>query len=372
MRIGLDYRPVTAAPTSGIARQVLAMEQALLARPGVTLLRFTAAPMDHPHRKVAICPAWESPVNGLHRPRERWRFETRFLPAQMHEHMPDVYIATANTGLPVGGPASTRYVLLLHDLFQLTMDNHHSHWVKAFVYRWIDRIAIGYSLAHADAIWTPSRFTASEVSRLFPAATHRLSVLPNAVPDVAADLSVELALPERYWLVVGMREPRKNMTWFVRQWQQARQADARIPSLVAVGSPGDLPADLRQIDGLQVIGNISDEQLRVIYARAERLWQPSRAEGFGLPVVEALIQGTPVAVAHGSALDEVAPPDTPRFGPDDSVALLRLMTTLAERPAASSEERHRLHGWATQYAMPVYGERLWALLDGLRKQGKAA
>ncbi len=374
MRIGLDYRPVTAAPNSGIARQVLAMEQAILSQPGIELLRFTAAPADHPHRNLAICPPWQSPAHGLHRPRERWRFEKDFLPARMRELMPDVYIATANTGLPVGCPGATRYVLLLHDLFQLTMDNHHSHWIKARAYRWIDRFAIGYSLTHVHAIWVPSRFTASEVARLFPAAASRIAVLPNAVPDSQADPSLALpyVLPDSYWLVVGMREPRKNMPWFVRQWAQAREDHPAVPPLVAVGSPADLPPELRTLPGLSIISQLSDPQLRVVYARAGRLWQPSRAEGFGLPVVEALVQGTPVAVARGSALDEVAPPDAPRFDPDDAKALGILMVKLAQQPVIDAEEKQRLRDWAGQFSMPAYRQRLWHLLDSLMAQGIAA
>lgn len=367
MRIGLDYRPVTAAPHSGIARQVLAMEQALLSRPGIEVLRFTAAPMGHPHREQAFCPVWSSPAHGLHRPAVRWKFEVKFLPERMRALKPDIYIATANNGLPVAGAGNTRYVLLLHDLFQLTMDNHHSHWLKAMAYRWIDRLSIGYSLSRADAIWTPSLFTASEAVRLFPATASKVSVLPGAVPDMPADLTLSLpfGLPKRYWLVVGMREPRKNIPWFISQWRQARSSDASVPELVAVGSASDLPETLRQSAGLQVISEINDEQLRVLYARAERLWQPSRAEGFGLPVVEALAQAAPVAVARGSALDEVAPAQAARFDPDDSAALRALMLELARNPATSPDESEIFRDWAQKFAMPAYTPRLWALIDGL-------
>ena len=147
MRIGIDYRPVTAAPYSGIARQVLAMEQALQSRAGVEVLRFTAAPLDHTHRGVAYCPSWASPVNGLHRPQERFKFELQFLPQILKKTRPDWYIATANSGLPVWrAPTQTRYVLLLHDVFQLTIANYHSHWLKALGYRWFDRFTISRSV----------------------------------------------------------------------------------------------------------------------------------------------------------------------------------------------------------------------------------
>jgi polysaccharide biosynthesis protein PslI len=366
MRIGIDYRPVTAAPYSGIARQVLALEQAILAGNNADLHRFTAAPLEHPHRMLAHCPVKASPVHGLHRPRERMSFELRFLPAAIAAAELDIYIATANTGLPVWrAHARTRYVLLLHDVFQLTMVNHHSSRLKAMVYRQIDRLGISSSVALADAIWTPSVFTADQARRLFPAAADKISVLPNAVPALAAPdpLCAFPALPAVFWLVVGTREPRKNIPWFVQCWQQARQQDACVPALVLVGSADDLPPELRIADGMFFLSGISDAELLSLYAQTTCLWQPSLAEGFGLPVLEALGQGAAVAVARGSALDEICPADSPRFSPLDSAALQQLMLEQANHPQPLRLAARQ--AWADQFAMPAYTERVQALLQGV-------
>ncbi|MEJ2795489.1 glycosyltransferase family 1 protein [Iodobacter sp. LRB] len=364
MRIGIDYRPVTAAPYSGIARQVLALEQALQTFGEVQ--RFTAAPPEHPHRQIAHCPASASPVNGLHRPRERVKFELGFLPQAIKDNKTDVYIATANTGLPFWQtPPDTRYVLLLHDVFQLTMDNHHGSRLKAMVYRQIDRFGMRRSVALADAIWTPSGFTASEVARLFPQAAAKIAVLPNAVPAVrsAAPSCLPEGIPAQYWLVVGTREPRKNIPWFVAAWQAVRQQHSKVPALVLVGSQDDLPLALRGLDGLICVSGVSEAQLLALYAHTACLWQPSLAEGFGLPVIEALAQGAPVAVAEGSALDEIAPPGSPRFSPYDGAALQALMQGLALSPQAKDPSGQK---WAARFAMPAYCERLGALLAALQ------
>ncbi|AZN35637.1 glycosyltransferase family 4 protein [Iodobacter ciconiae] len=364
MRIGIDYRPVTAAPYSGIARQVLALEKALQAAGEVQ--RFTAAPLEHVHRQIAHCPASASPAHGLHRPRERIKFEFGFLPQAIKASQLDVYIATANTGLPVWKtPPDTRYVLLLHDVFQLTMDNHHGSRLKALVYRQIDRFGIGRSVALADAIWTPSCFTAKEVARLFPAAAAKIAVLPNAVPSVlhAEPLCLPGGIPAQYWLVVGTREPRKNIPRFVAAWQAARQQQSNVPPLVLVGSLSDLPLSQQNLDGLMAVSGISDAQLTALYKYTACLWQPSLAEGFGLPVIEALAQGAPVAVAEGSALNEITPPDSPRFSPHDGQAMQRLMLNLAQSPQGNDHSRQ---AWAECFAMPAYAERVEHLLAALQ------
>nr|WP_199064719.1 glycosyltransferase family 1 protein [Chromobacterium sp. ASV5] len=364
MRIGIDYRPVTAAPWSGIARQTLALEAALQARPGCEVLRFTACPADHPHRRLACCPARPSPVNGLHRPRERLGFEGVFLPQAIRDQRLDGYIATANVGLPLWrAPRGVAYVQLLHDLFQLTLRNRHADRWRELAYRLIDHGGIRRSLATADAIWVPSRHTAAEAARLFPQWAAKVAVLPNAVPGQAADpQALPDGLPSRFWLLVGSREPRKNLPWFLEQWR-AESERGHLPALVVVGAVNDAPPHLRRLPGLSWLSGIGDAELSAVYAAAERLWQPSYAEGFGLPVVEALAQGTPVAVASGSALDEVAPPDAPRFAPDDAAGLRALMWRLAAEPGGADGGAGRR--WAERYGLEAYAGRLNLLLDVL-------
>jgi glycosyltransferase involved in cell wall biosynthesis len=365
MRIGIDYRPVTAAPYTGIARCVLALEQALRSRPGVEVLRFTPAPFGHPLRETARCPAWESPVNGLHRPHERLLFEARFLPAAIREAELDVYIATVNAGLPPWGvPRRTRCILILHDVFQITLPTR-TRGARAWAYNTINRISISQSVAKAEAIWSPSHYTAAQAGLLFPRHAARMSVLPNmAWPAPDKVQAPPSSMPRRFWLAVGTMEPRKNIPWFVQQWFAARAQDPDIPELVLVGPPQNLPETLRAAPGLTFATGIDDDALRTLYRHTERLWQPSYAEGFGLPVVEALALGASIAVATGSALDEVAPPDAPRFDPRDAAALQTLMRQLA-REGRRPQDAVQGPAWAARFAMPAYTERLWLLLDGL-------
>jgi glycosyltransferase involved in cell wall biosynthesis len=108
-------------------------------------------------------------------------------------------------------------------------------------------------------------------------------------------------LPDRFVLSVGTLEPRKNL---------ARLADAvqRIDDpiqLVVVGPDGwgDIGASG---DGCRFIGRVDDRDLAAIYDVATVFAYPSLQEGFGLPVAEAMAQGTPVVTSRGTSTEEVA------------------------------------------------------------------
>lgn len=361
MRVGLDYRMVASAPMSGISRQVLAMERVLRALPDVELISFAVAPTGAPLRAQVCCPAWGCPSAAMHHPHHRLRFEACFLPGELRRQGIDLYIANFNMGLPLPSRRrGTRYVLLLHDLFQITLQNYHANRLKAWIYRASDYLSIIYAVHAADQIWTPSQFTADEVARLFPRAAAKVRVLPNLVEEFPGQAcKPALELPSRYWLVVGTRELRKNISWFVDAWALARRESGEVPDLVLVGSLEHLCEQHRALPGLHTVAGLDDEQLQCVYSRAERLWQPSYAEGFGLPVVEALSLGVPVAVAMGSSLGEVAPPSSPRFSPTDGGALVKLMHELA---AAPDEDPAPLRAWAGRFGRVPYRNRLLELI----------
>ncbi|MDE1167652.1 MAG: glycosyltransferase family 1 protein [Pseudomonas sp.] len=365
MRIGLDYRLATCFPDSGIGRQNKALEAAFRARPENSVQLFGIAPEDHPIRRKVHCPRWGTPLNGFHRLPERFKFEALFLPKALQQAEIELYMCNVNMGLPIGRkPAGLRYVLQLHDLFQLTLTNSHASRLRKWVYGVTDRLSIAWSVKVADRIWTPSQFTADELVKHFPKACDKVRVLPNLVSEFTgepADLG-HLALPARYWLAVGTREPRKNMPWFIDAWQQARKLDPQVPELVLVGPAPHLPINQQHLYGVHFIEGVSDAELQGLYRHAERLWQPSYAEGFGLPVVEALGQGTPVAVASGSSLDEVTPPGSPRFSPTDTQALVDLMLSLATPPV---EDREALKAWAKGYGLEAYRLRFNELFEEL-------
>src|SRR5690554_6027028 len=205
MKIAIDFRPVVVAPCSGIARQASALYRACQSIQDVEAIPCTEAPLDHSVRDMGLCPK-RAAQPGMQRPLPRMKFEAGFLPKALDEAGVDLYVATANMGLPLGRKGRRKQVVLIHDLFQLTESNFHRSRIKALAYRLIDRLSIAWSIRTADAVWCPSEFSAGEVARLFPRARGKTRVLPNHVAQLPAPDGAGLPeIEQSFWLLVGTR-----------------------------------------------------------------------------------------------------------------------------------------------------------------------
>jgi len=125
-----------------------------------------------------------------------------------------------------------------------------------------------------------------------------------------------------------------------------RQGGATRPALVLAGprdsrfDDGGPPAErLRAAGQLVSTGPVPDDALAALYSGATLLVCPSRAEGFGLPVVEAMGLGAPVVCSRIPALVETAGEAAALFDPTDAVALARLLEHLLEAPAERESMR---------------------------------
>jgi len=208
---------------------------------------------------------------------------------------------------------------------------------------------------------TPSHSVADEVRAEYNLPTDRVRATPLGVAEVwfsaaAPDASTrrQLGLPDHYTLFVGTREPRKNLTTVLTAHARAWQGVPGTPELVLVGPPGWGPETRRQ-PGVVVFDHVPDDALRAIVAGAAAVLMPSRYEGFGLPVLEALAAGVAVIASDIPVLREVAQEQATYVGVSDVDGWAEALARVEERAGnpATRRARARSFTWADCAAATV-------------------
>jgi alpha-1,3-rhamnosyl/mannosyltransferase len=159
-------------------------------------------------------------------------------------------------------------------------------------------------------------------------------------------------------LAVGNLHPRKNIPRLVRAVAAARALGAGDLHLVLAGQrawrAADVDGQIDAIDGrswVHELGYVSAETLRALYSTAEVVAYPSRYEGFGLPVLEALACGAVVLAADATAIPEVAGDAAVLVDPDQDEAVIAGLLSAATdlglrtRLRAAGPQRARIYTW---------------------------
>ncbi|MGH3796099.1 MAG: glycosyltransferase family 4 protein [Pseudonocardiaceae bacterium] len=250
----------------------------------------------------------------------------------------------APTPLAPPGPRRGRdLVVTVHDTVPWT----HPDGLTRRGVGWHRRM-IGRAARRADALVVPTAAVADDLPRHIAcrAAVHVVGAGVSAAvvrpPEQADAISARLDLPRRYVLAVGTLEPRKGIDTLIAALAEPNAPD--LPVLLA-GQRGwgrvD-PAEVARRAGLdqgrvRVLGRISDADLAVVLHRAAVLAAPSQAEGFGLPLLEAMAAGVPVVHSDAPALVEVAGGAGVSFQRGDPAALAAaLRGVLCDRPRADA------------------------------------
>ncbi len=208
-----------------------------------------------------------------------------------------VDVCHSTTAIPAA--TASPHVVTVHDVaFVHTPERFSRHGARV-MRAGLDRCRL------AEMVVCPSATTAADLGSLgFDIG--RIRVVPWGVEatDVTASavdrLRTELELPDRFVLFVGTLEPRKNL----RRLAEATR-HAGVP-LVVAGAEGWGDISGSGQSHVRFLGFVPASQLPVLYVAADAFAYPSLEEGFGMPVIEAMAQGTPVVTSAGTATEEAA------------------------------------------------------------------
>ena len=231
---------------------------------------------------------------------------------------------------------------------------HSAHQLR---WRWLFRRLE----SDAAAFITVSQFSADRLAFFYPWMKDRLWVVPNAVParllaPPSADgdrfvHNLELS-NTRIVLVPGGLTHRKNGELILAAWELVRRRMHNVTLVIAGSSDEDLVARCETgSNEVRHLGYVTDEVFRSLYEKADVVWFPSRYEGFGMPVLEAMACGRPVVASASSSIPEVAgdaaillPVDSPEH---HSEAIIDLLQNLEKREdyARRGLRRAQMFSW---------------------------
>jgi glycosyltransferase involved in cell wall biosynthesis len=325
MRIAIDAR-LNAYRVGGIPQYTRRLAAALAeAAPADTLVT-----LQHREQRAPLVAAENAERMTLITPPHH-RFERLSLPAELLRvragvlHFPD-FIAPPLCPAPA--------VVTIHDLAFLRFPEILDDAARAYYGQ------VGASARRAAAVIAVSEATRRDIVELLGLPPERVDVVyeaaaPGLAPpapaedgEEAPELGGARLTPGSFALFVGTVEPRKNLPLLLRALKTCvdRRQDRRY-RLVVAGAAGwrDGPIyealrDLRLGDAVVMAGKVTDAELRWLYGACRMYLNPSRYEGFGLPLLEAMACGAACLAASGSSLPEIGGEAAAYLPPDDEGA----------------------------------------------------
>lgn len=257
-------------------------------------------------------------------------------------------------------------VVTVHDIIEVVEPQERvAYLINRYLYGGIKR---------ASYIIAVSEYTSRTVREHYKIPAERITVIHNGVSSefhqidnftqtVAYNtLRQELRIQEgqRVILYVGSDHPRKNVAGAVAVFAVAREKLGKNILFVKVGEPG-IAAGRRMLleemdrlevrDAVRLVGRVSQDRLNELYNLADALIFPSRFEGFGLPVLQAMAVGTVVVTSNATSLPEVVGKAAIMHDSDDiegmAESLVRVLTDkdFADKMVTAGLERVKMFSW---------------------------
>jgi glycosyltransferase involved in cell wall biosynthesis len=352
LNIGLNLIFLVPGETGGMEVAARELIPALLAEAPAEM-RFTAfvnreaaAAKDGPWGE--LLPAVTVPVNA--RNRVQWVLgEQTLLPPLAMRAGVDLVHSLASTA-PLWG--RFRKVVTVHDLIYARFPEAHAGLRDKGM-----KVLVPQAVRRSDRVIADSTSTRDDLVGMLGVQPDRIDVVAlglggvqRAPPMDEREVRVRFDLGERRVLLsLSAKRPHKNLLALIGALARTPSEDR--PVLVLPGYPTAHEVELREHAASEGVAGdvrfpawVSADELEGLWALAEAFVFPSLYEGFGLPVLEAMARGVPVACSNASSLPEVAGDAALLFDPHDESAIAEAMRRLLDDPKL--REQLRAHGLA--------------------------
>jgi len=271
-----------------------------------------------------------------------------------------------------------KYIVTLHDVIPLAAPEH----CQPEFQRFFEQMAYP-CLSLADRVVTVSEFSRRDILRHLSLPEEKVVVVPECAGaefrPAREGESFERVLGQcgverPFVLYVGSIERRKNVDGLLAAYAKLPPALRARLLLVIVGrdqtaglSVAELTKKFGIAENVVLAGYLPDDDLAVLYRAARMFVFPSRYEGFGLPVLEAMASGVPVITSNVTSLPEVAGDAATLVDPDDADGLAAAMQQLHEDEALRAGLIERGLRRAVEFSPEAMTKRMTAVYDSLRE-----
>lgn len=235
-------------------------------------------------------------------------------------------------------------VITIHDLIPLKFPKHFPLGIKGKI-KWFIQRGLAQRVDH---IITDSESSKRDILKFIGIDEKRVSVVPlgpNRSQAVQVRLTKKIAqsyhLPDKYLLYVGDINWNKNVPGLIKTFGSLKDPDLHLvlvgkvfadaPNIPEYHAVKQAIADSGKSDLIHILGFVPSHHLSVIYSLATLYVQPSWYEGFGLPILEAMKFGCPVASSNLGSLPEIGGEAVAYFDPNKDMA--EVITSLLRSPA---------------------------------------
>lgn len=284
-----------------------------------------------------------TPANKLVKPlRSVWRIKG--IVNDLKRDGVDIYHGLTGE-LPLGlSEAGIKSVVTIHDLIFMRCPEYYNP-VDVAIYKWKFR----NTCKQADRIIAISECTRRDIMELGEIDDSRIDVVYQSCdtrfhlqvsPEQKQDVRARYSLPKRYVLFVGTIEERKNALL-------AAQALPYLSDEIHLVLVGRQTAYAKTITSfarqnglanrIHMLSGVPTSDLYAIYQQAECFVYPSRYEGFGIPVIEAIQSRLPVIACTGSCLEEAGGPDNVYVDPDEPQEMAMAIKSITDNPDAARQ-----------------------------------
>ena len=275
------------------------------------------------------------PPENYHWPRSLWRVWS--LSQELPTDGVQLFHGLSNElPLNIRRAPGVRTVVTIHDLIFL----RYPHYYKP-IDRWIYHYKFRRACEQADRIIAVSECTKRDIIHFFDIPEDKIDVVYQGCDerfrqaissDKKEEVRVRYQLPTSFILYVGSIEERKNLMLLARALPILQNKDIHV---IAVGRRTPYANDIDQFihanhlsNRFRIISGVPFADLPVFYQLADVFVYPSRFEGFGIPLLEALCSGTPAVGCTGSCLEEAGGPSSRYVNPDDEQELATALDSI--------------------------------------------